>query len=77
MRPFVLEVDAPGVSAIKAEFSMRAMEMVPNRYDLARGPDGLWRAQIVLPVCVSGRHDWVLDLMIGEQHAAVSFSTAT
>jgi hypothetical protein len=77
MRPFVLEVDAPGVSTVTVDFSMRAMDMVPNRYHLIRGTDGRWRAQVVLPVCISGRHDWVLKLEVGNGRVSIPFSTAT
>ena len=73
MRPFVIEVDAPHAVAVGAELTMPGMDMVPNRYDLARGQDGHWRAQVVLPVCISGREDWSLGLTVTGQKAAVPF----
>ena len=45
LHPFVLEVDAPDAAAVKADFSMVGMEMLPNRYDLVRGADGRWRTR--------------------------------
>ena len=42
MRPFVMEVDAPRAVAVAADFTMPGMDMLPNRYDLARRPDGHW-----------------------------------
>jgi hypothetical protein len=74
MRPFVIEVDAPRAVAVVADFTMPGMDMVPNRYDLARAPDGQWRAKVVLPVCISGRADWSLAVTVGDRTASVPFS---
>jgi hypothetical protein len=74
MRPFVMEVDAPRAVAVGADFTMPGMDMVPNRYELGRGPDGHWRAKVVLPVCITGRQDWSLALTVGDQTALVPFS---
>lgn len=74
MRSFVMEVDAPSAVAVRADFMMPGMDMVPNRYDLGRGPDGHWRAKVVLPVCISGREDWRLALTVDEQSASVPFA---
>jgi hypothetical protein len=73
MQPFTLEVDAPAAVAVAAEFSMLGMDMLPNRHQLVRAPDGRWRASIVLPVCVSGRTDWRLALTVNEKRASVPF----
>jgi hypothetical protein len=74
MRPFAMEVDAPRAVAVGADFTMPGMDMVPNRYELGRGPDGHWRAKVVLPVCITGRQDWSLALTVGDQTALVPFS---
>jgi hypothetical protein len=74
MRPFLLEVDAPDAASVKADFSMVGMDMVRNRYDLLRTPEGRWRAQVVLPVCVSGRQDWILTLTVNDRSASAPFS---
>ena len=62
MRPFPLQVQARladgRIAGISARFEMRGMNMGLNRYRLRRGDDGTWRAEVILPVCVSGRRDW-------------------
>jgi hypothetical protein len=74
LHPVVLEVDAAGAAVVKADFSMVGMDMLPNRYELVRTADGLWRASVVLPVCVSGRRDWKLALAVDGASASTTFS---
>jgi hypothetical protein len=70
LQPFVLTVHAPQARAVYAEFLMPGMEMGLNRYRLERAPGGAWRGRITLPVCVTGRRDWLLVLDVdGERHA--------
>jgi hypothetical protein len=64
MRQFVLEVDAAEGATPYASFQMKDMDMGPNRYRLLR-VDGKWRAKVMLPACVRGRHDWMLRLEVG------------
>ncbi len=64
MRKFVLEVEAAEDAAPYASFQMKDMDMGLNRYRLLRG-DSKWRAEVMLPACVRGRHDWVLRLETG------------
>lgn len=51
---------------ITLEFQMRAMDMGLNRYRLERAADGAWRGRAILPMCVSGRSDWLAKLEIGQ-----------
>lgn len=44
---------------IEVEFQMRDMDMGLNRYRLERSEDGFWQGRAVLPVCTTGRSDWV------------------
>jgi hypothetical protein len=74
MRQFVVEVEAPWAAAIEADFSMPGMEMLPNRNRLRREADGHWRATAILPVCVSGREDWILTMTADGKRVAVPFS---
>ncbi len=71
---FTLEVRAPGATHVSAEFQMVGMDMGFNRYDLKRLQDGVFAAPVTLPVCVSGRHDWLLYLDIDGARFAVPFS---
>lgn len=75
LQPFLLTVRAPDANQVHAEFVMQGMEMGLNRYRLVQSPSGEWQGRVTLPVCVSGRRDWLLILeMDGEQHV-LAFST--
>jgi hypothetical protein len=54
------------ISQAFIEFHMKDMEMGPNRVTLNKTADG-WHADAILPVCVSGRRDWIARLMIEYQ----------
>jgi hypothetical protein len=75
LEPFELHVTAPGATKISAEFQMIGMDMGFNRYDLRPDGKGGFAARITLPVCVSGRRDWMLYVMIDGQRYALPFST--
>jgi hypothetical protein len=75
LEAFSLHVDAPGANRVRAEFQMRGMDMGFNRYDLRRAGDGSFFAQATLPVCVSGRRDWVMYLELDGTRYALPFST--
>jgi len=75
LEAFELSVRAAGASRISAEFQMVAMDMGFNRYDLRPTPDGAFASKVTLPVCVSGRRDWVLYLDIDGSRYALPFST--
>lgn len=69
LHPFLLSVRAPGARQVSVEFVMQGMEMGLNRYRLIAQKDDLWQARVTLPVCVSGRRDWVLWVEAdGERH---------
>jgi len=75
LEAFELSVRAAGASRVSAEFQMVAMDMGFNRYDLRPTPDGAFASKVTLPVCVSGRRDWVLYLDIDGSRYALPFST--
>ncbi len=54
---------------------MVGMDMGFNRYDLRPTADGAWAAKVTLPVCVSGRRDWILYLDLDGSRYAIPFST--
>lgn len=75
LHPFTLTVGVQGARQVHAEFVMQGMEMGLNRYRLEPTAAGVWRGRVTLPVCVSGRRDWLLILDVdGEQHA-LAFAT--
>jgi len=74
LEAFQLDVRSVSAERISAEFQMQGMEMGFNRYDLSPTPGG-FKAQVTLPVCVSGRHDWTMFLTVDGTRYAVPFST--
>ena len=55
------------VESVVIAFSMAGMDMGLNRYRMVRDPQtGNWGADVTLPMCVSGRSDWIagVDLVI-------------
>jgi hypothetical protein len=75
LEAFGLRVTAPNATRISAEFQMVGMDMGFNRYDLRPAPGGVFASNVTLPVCVSGRHDWLLYLDVDGSRYALPFST--
>ncbi|MBT9568510.1 MAG: hypothetical protein IV085_09455 [Thiobacillus sp.] len=75
LKAFQLDIHSVAADRISAEFQMQGMEMGFNRYDLSPTPGSAFTAQVTLPVCVSGRHDWTMFLTIDGTRYAVPFST--
>jgi hypothetical protein len=75
LEAFGLSVSAPNAHKISAEFQMVGMDMGFNRYDLRAAPPGEFSALIRLPICVSGRRDWMLYLDLDGTRYALPFST--
>lgn len=75
MEAFELSVESPGLRRAHAEFQMIGMDMGFNRYDLRPVAGGSFTAKLTLPVCVSGRRDWVLTLDVDGSHYALPFGT--
>lgn len=71
-RPFRLEVAAEQAKSVKAQFEMSGMNMTTPVYVLQKSARG-WAAEIVLPVCVSGRSDWVLRLDVDQARIDIPF----
>lgn len=70
LQPFPVAVRTEGMKAVTVNFSMRGMTMGLNRYALARTSEGGWQGEVTLPICVSGRTDWVaeFDLQLPDRH---------
>lgn len=64
LTPFSVEVTTTlPAEAVSVSFEMVGMDMGPNRNRLA--PKGeVWEGRAVLPVCVTGRTDWVATVEI-------------
>ncbi|NOT16841.1 MAG: hypothetical protein HOP20_02085 [Sulfuriferula sp.] len=74
LHPFILRVQLAHAQKINAHFTMRDMEMGYNQYRLLPLSPQLWQAKVVLPVCVTGRHDWILTLEIDDQKVEIPFT---
>ncbi len=75
LQPFQLWVRAAGAQRVQATFTMEGMDMGFNLYTLRADQEGVFRARVTLPVCVSGRRDWVMTLDIDGRQLAVPFVT--
>ncbi len=67
MKPLHLELiflDGQSIQNVHAGFAMRGMEMGFNRYQLIKTAEAEWVAEVTLPVCVQGRSDWEMTLMV-------------
>lgn len=75
LKPFELKVVAPGARKVQVQFTMAGMDMGFNLYTLRPDGQGAFQARIVLPVCVSGRRDWVMSLEINGRRLDIPFVT--
>ncbi|MBT9613372.1 MAG: hypothetical protein IV108_08925 [Burkholderiales bacterium] len=75
LKPFALTVRAPVAQAVNVEVQMQGMEMGLNRYRLIRQANGEWRATITLPVCVTGRRDWLMLIEVDGVRRGLTFQT--
>lgn len=74
LETFDLSVHAVGATRVRAEFQMTGMDMGFNRYDLQPSGDDLFVSRVTLPVCISGRHDWILYLDLNGARYALPFT---
>lgn len=75
LKPIQIWLKAPGAKKVEARFTMVGMDMGFNLYTLRPDPRGVFRAHVTLPVCVTGRRDWVMTLAVDGAELAVPFST--
>ncbi len=75
LKPFKLQLQLDHKTQVKVEeitliFSMNGMNMGLNKYRLIRKNDALWVATVTLPICTSGRSDWIAEFEIksSDQH---------
>jgi hypothetical protein len=73
MRKFIVLVELPDARDLHARFAMRGMEMGLNRYRLLSDGKGRWKAEVMLPVCVQGRGDWLMLLETAGERYEVPF----
>lgn len=64
LQPFPVSVRTAGgqpVETVMLTFFMRGMDMGLNRYRMRDDAGSGWRAEVTLPICVSGRSDWIAE----------------
>ena len=67
--------DSAPMQKAEARFTMEGMDMGFNLYTLRPDGKGAYQARVTLPICVTGRHDWLLHLDLDEQRLTVPFVT--
>lgn len=75
LKPFEVWVQAAGVAKVQARFTMKGMDMGFNLYTLKADAQGTFRIRATLPVCVTGRRDWIMSLDIDGTVFEVPFVT--
>jgi hypothetical protein len=75
LTPFQVWVKAEGAHKVEVRFTMQGMEMGFNLYTLRADSQGVLRANVTLPVCVSGRRDWNMLLDVDKSRLSVPFVT--
>jgi hypothetical protein len=75
LAPFQIWVKADGLRKAEARFTMEGMDMGFNLYTLRADQQGVFRANVTLPVCVSGSREWRMLLELDKTRLAVPFVT--
>jgi hypothetical protein len=77
--PVRVEVRGAQPSSVTVDFFMPAMNMGRNLYALTRAQTDRWIGEVILPVCTSGRRDWLarvdVETAAGRLSAAFPFQT--
>jgi len=58
LQPFPISLHISS-DTVMLTFSMRGMDMGLNRYRLSGNARSGWKGNVTLPICVSGRSDWI------------------
>jgi hypothetical protein len=77
LQPFPLGLQFSGdepVEQVTVSFSMQGMDMGLNRYRLTGDKMSGWKADITLPICVSGRSDWIAEFELVTDQRRLQFS---
>ncbi|MDX5333587.1 MAG: hypothetical protein LPK58_06035 [Gammaproteobacteria bacterium] len=75
LQPFRIQLHTSlAIDAATADFQMVDMYMGVNRYALVRQSADVWSREAMLPVCATGRSDWLMYLRL--EVAGVAYVTA-
>jgi len=65
LTPIKVEMQtAANVSSVILDLEMLDMDMGVNRFKLVQEAEGIWKGEIMIPVCATGRRDWVANMLI-------------
>lgn len=62
LKPFPIQlrqIRGQSAESVSVSFAMEGMDMGLNRYRMVSDAAGRWTANVTLPVCASGRSDWL------------------
>ncbi len=74
LSPFPVRLELEGVEAhaVSLEFNMPGMEMGQNRYRLLADGAGGWSGEAMLPICSTGRLDWLAVVVVDSSKEQLS-----
>ena len=82
LAPFQIWITLPDSTGVQnvaqkaeARFTMEGMDMGFNLYTLRPDDQGVLRATVTLPICVTGRRDWHMILDVANFSIKVAFVT--
>jgi hypothetical protein len=68
LKPFPVTLSVAGddekPKTVMVKFVMSGMSMGLNEYRLLPVSDDVWKADVILPICTSGRSDWVAEFTL-------------
>ena len=67
LTPFPVNIEVQrgqSIASMTVAFGMQGMDMGLNRYGFIKNQASTWHANVTLPVCISGRSDWIADFEI-------------
>ena len=69
LKPFVIHMVDKNQIIDKAlvKFNMKAMNMGVNQYEFVQIDNNNWKAEVVIPVCTTGRRDWLVEFEIDNE----------
>lgn len=66
LKPFRVQIhtDAKHIQEIIVSFEMKNMDMGTNQFHLVRQTNEIWEANAIIPICTTGRSDWLFRVEI-------------
>ena len=74
LHPFLLQVNVANAHTVDARFNMVGMDMGDVHYPLSARTLSNWKTSVILPVCVSGKRNWILQLSVDNQQIGIPFT---